>query len=198
MLAMAKEQHGCRYLQRVIADESPKGLQPLLAEILPEVGGLMMDPFGNYLVQKVLEICSSEQRSALLNQACETTGLMSIACNMHGTRALQKLVETVRSTFSFHPVFTVFSGDTLDVFRCRDPPKRCLPTMPRLADPLLSKVRVDSLQQALVPFVWPGLSLEKLGCVQSWLPQTPDVVVFDCVCPRGAKQLLPVLSQQAW
>jgi hypothetical protein len=101
MLAMAKEQHGCRYLQRVIADESPKGLQPLLAEILPEVGVLMMDPFGNYLVQKVLEICSSEQRSAVLNQACETTGLMSIACNMHGTRALQKLVETVCSSLSF-------------------------------------------------------------------------------------------------
>jgi hypothetical protein len=30
--------------------------------------------------------------------------------------------------------------------------------MPRLADLLLSKLRVDSLQQALVPLVCPGVS----------------------------------------
>jgi hypothetical protein len=103
MLTMAKEQHGCRYLQRLIAEESSHGLEPLMVEILPEAGTLMMDPFGNYLVQKVLDLCSSEQRSALLERACER-GLPDIACNMHGTRALQKLVETVRVA-SFSSMF---------------------------------------------------------------------------------------------
>jgi Pumilio-family RNA binding repeat len=90
----AKEQHGCRYLQRLIAGEPPERLQLLLDEILPETGALMVDPFGNYLVQKVLDNCSAPQRRAVLEHAC-ASGLASIARNTHGTRAVQKLVEAV-------------------------------------------------------------------------------------------------------
>lgn len=100
MLAMAKEQHGCRYLQRLITGETAAGVAPLVAELLPEAGALMMDPFGNYLVQKVLDVCDPGQRRQLLDRACER-GLADVSCNMHGTRAVQKLVETVR--FPFFP-----------------------------------------------------------------------------------------------
>ena len=94
MLEMAREQHGCRQLQRLIVGEPPERLQLLLDEILPETGALMVDPFGNYLVQKILEVASGAQRHAMLTHAC-SAGLCGIARNTHGTRAVQKLVEAV-------------------------------------------------------------------------------------------------------
>jgi Pumilio-family RNA binding repeat len=92
---MSKEQHGCRYLQRLLASASGDDIQTLLDDILPHTGELMIDPFGNYLIQKVLDVCSSTQRRAVLECACKA-GLPEIACNAHGTRAAQKLVEAVR------------------------------------------------------------------------------------------------------
>ena len=93
---MSKEQHGCRYLQRLLASASPKDVQTLLHEILPHTGELMVDPFGNYLVQKVLDVCTPAQRRSVLQCAC-SAGLPQISCNTHGTRAAQKLVESVRN-----------------------------------------------------------------------------------------------------
>ena len=96
IVGMAKEQHGCRYLQRLITGESAARAQIVVDEILPETGALMTDPFGNYLIQKVLDTCSTPQRGALLEAAC-AAGLCRIARDTHGTRSVQKLVEAVCS-----------------------------------------------------------------------------------------------------
>lgn len=110
ILQMSKEQHGCRYLQRLLASAGPKEVQSLLDEILPHTGELMVDPFGNYLVQKVLDVCTPTQRRAVLECACEA-GLPEIACNTHGTRAAQKLVESVRKALPCSLFNMVVSGD---------------------------------------------------------------------------------------
>ncbi|KAI8476987.1 MAG: pumilio family protein [Monoraphidium minutum] len=57
----------------------------------------MMDPFGNYLIQKLLDRCSEEQRLQVLKRAAEKGELVSVALNTHGTRAVQKLIETLTS-----------------------------------------------------------------------------------------------------
>jgi Pumilio-family RNA binding repeat len=54
---------------------------------------ILIDPFGNYLCQKLLEYSDNEQRTALISQAAPA--MVSIALNQHGTRALQKMVEYV-------------------------------------------------------------------------------------------------------
>lgn len=98
ILEMAKEQHGCRYLQRLLGNASLSEVQLLLDEVLPHIGTLMVDPFGNYLVQKVLDVCTPAQRLAVLERACTAPGgLPEVTRNTHGTRAAQKLVEAVRS-----------------------------------------------------------------------------------------------------
>lgn len=106
MVAMAHEQQGCRHLQRLLVTEDAEGVQLLLDEILPHTGSLMVDPFGNYLVQKALEAADGMQRRLALQRAC-AAGLSRIACNTHGTRAVQKLVETVRSTPRVHECWHV-------------------------------------------------------------------------------------------
>lgn len=52
---------------------------------------LMTDPFGNYLCQKLLEYSTDEQRSAMIETVA--TDLVGISLNMHGTRAVQKMVD---------------------------------------------------------------------------------------------------------
>lgn len=49
------------------------------------------DAFGNYLSQKLLEYCTDDQRDVLI----ESIGneLVSISLNMHGTRAVQKMID---------------------------------------------------------------------------------------------------------
>lgn len=52
-----------------------------------------IDPFGNYLCQKLLEYTNDEQRNALVSEAAPA--LVEIALNQHGTRALQKMIEFI-------------------------------------------------------------------------------------------------------
>jgi hypothetical protein len=55
----------------------------------------MTDPFGNYLCQKLLEYSTEEQRSAIIESVAGD--LVGISLNMHGTRAVQKMVDFLAS-----------------------------------------------------------------------------------------------------
>lgn len=52
-----------------------------------------LDPFGNYLCQKLIEYATDEQRTTIVNNALPQ--LSRIALNQHGTRALQKMIEFI-------------------------------------------------------------------------------------------------------
>lgn len=93
---MTREQNGCRYLQKKIDEGGVDAVRIVLDEILERVCTLMEDPFGNYLIQKILDVCAHEQRVQLLRHITSDK-LLAVACNSHGTRALQKLVEEVRA-----------------------------------------------------------------------------------------------------
>ena len=53
----------------------------------------ILDPFGNYLCQKLLEYSNDDQRTVLIRNAAPA--MVKIALNQHGTRALQKMIEFV-------------------------------------------------------------------------------------------------------
>lgn len=54
-------------------------------------GWPLKEPFGNYLCQKLIEHCDDTQRDTLVDTVAPD--LLKISLNMHGTRAVQKLVE---------------------------------------------------------------------------------------------------------
>lgn len=90
--SLCKDQHGCRFLQKQL-DVSDENATIIFQEIHPYVIELMVDPFGNYLIQKLLENVNNEERVILVKNA--SVQFVQIALDSHGTRALQKLVECI-------------------------------------------------------------------------------------------------------
>jgi hypothetical protein len=80
-------------LQKQLENRIPDEVDLIFNEVLPHVHELMIDPFGNYLCQKLLEYCNDDERTALIKNCAHN--MVQIALNQHGTRALQKMIEHV-------------------------------------------------------------------------------------------------------
>ena len=81
---IARDQHGCRLLQRKLDEAKFEDVEKVLKEIKDHVVELMTDPFGNYLVQKLLDICNEVQYTAILEAVTKNNNLVDISLNMHG------------------------------------------------------------------------------------------------------------------
>ena len=123
--SMAKDQCGCRFLQRKLSEGNVEDIEEIFLEIVGHVVELMTHPFGNYLVQKLLEVCSEDQRTRIVIAATANAGdLIKMSINIHGsvlfslqiflkinaylsvftyllfnnrTRSVQKVIETIKS-----------------------------------------------------------------------------------------------------
>lgn len=91
LASLCIDQHGCRFLQKKLEDRKPFQTQVIFQEVEASFVELMTDPFGNYLCQKLMEHGNAAQRLRLVEIAAPR--LVPIALNMHGTRAVQKMLE---------------------------------------------------------------------------------------------------------
>lgn len=81
---LAKDQHGCRLLQQQL-DEGKDQVNAIFNCIIVRAVDLMVDPFGNYLIQKLLGKCNEEQLMAiLLMLSKDPANLVAISLNIHG------------------------------------------------------------------------------------------------------------------
>jgi len=114
--SMCKDQHGCRFLQKVLEeDRTPKTCQIIFDEVLPHISELMSDPFGNYLCQKLIEKCTVEQRTALIKGV--SNNLVKISKNIHGTRAVQKTIELVSSPGEIKVIRDALKGNVVSLIQ---------------------------------------------------------------------------------
>lgn len=115
---MAKDQHGCRFLQRKLAEGTPKDFEKIFLEIIDYMVELMTDSFGNYLVQKLLEVCDEAQQMQILRTITRKSGeLVRISCDMHGTRAVQKVIETLKTPEQFSMVVSALKPDIVTLIK---------------------------------------------------------------------------------
>ncbi|KAL6076458.1 hypothetical protein QOT17_002998 [Balamuthia mandrillaris] len=92
---MCKDQHGCRFLQKKLDEKNRQVTDTIFNEVYPHFAELMTDPFGNYLCQKLLEHCAEKQRLMLIESVAGD--LVRVSQNMHGTRAVQKMIECLQN-----------------------------------------------------------------------------------------------------
>lgn len=82
---IAKDQYGCRLLQKMFEEGTCQDVQIIFNEIVSHVGELATDTFGNYLVQKLLDVCNEEQRMQIALMLTNKPGqLIRISLNTHG------------------------------------------------------------------------------------------------------------------
>ena len=88
---LSRDQVGCRLVQQALDEEGPMAATLIMNEGLPFWGEAMVDPFGNYLFQKILEKVTPEERIMLVKTV--SPRLVNASLNLHGTRSVQKIVE---------------------------------------------------------------------------------------------------------
>lgn len=88
---LSRDQVGCRLLQQALDEDGPTAATAILNEGLTFWAEAMVDPFGNYLFQKILERITPEERITLVKSV--STRLVNASLNLHGTRSVQKIVE---------------------------------------------------------------------------------------------------------
>jgi len=87
---LAKTQCGSRFLQQRISEGHPGYFSLVMKEVFSDLPNLMVDLFGNYLCQKLIEKCNEQQRDAMLRKL--GSHIPDISCDRQGTRAVQKIV----------------------------------------------------------------------------------------------------------
>lgn len=88
---LSRDQVGCRLLQQALDEEGDSAATAILTEGLSFWGEAMVDPFGNYLFQKILEKITLSERILLIKTV--SPRLVNASLNLHGTRSVQKVVE---------------------------------------------------------------------------------------------------------
>jgi len=90
--ALSKDQLGCRFLQKCL-DNGHEVADLIFNEIEPHFIELMTDPFGNYLCQKLMEVCQLSLRTKIVELLAPS--LAEVCFDSHGTRAVQRLIAIV-------------------------------------------------------------------------------------------------------
>ncbi|RAL40567.1 hypothetical protein DM860_006637 [Cuscuta australis] len=98
ILALANDQTGCRILQHNLNLWTNEEVDVVLNELIDFAGHLLKHPSGSYLIQKLFSVCSEEQRLRIILALARTPfELISICLNAIGARAMQKILEEIRS-----------------------------------------------------------------------------------------------------
>eukprot|EP00468_Gymnochlora_sp_CCMP2014_P009114 CAMPEP_0167762498 /NCGR_PEP_ID=MMETSP0110_2-20121227/12804_1 /TAXON_ID=629695 /ORGANISM="Gymnochlora sp., Strain CCMP2014" /LENGTH=1142 /DNA_ID=CAMNT_0007649385 /DNA_START=1 /DNA_END=3429 /DNA_ORIENTATION=+ len=87
---LAKTQAGSRFLQQRIGEGHPGYFSLVMKEVFSDLPNLMMDLFGNYLCQKLIEKSNEQQKDAIIGKIA--SHIPDISCDRQGTRAVQKIV----------------------------------------------------------------------------------------------------------
>ncbi|KAK7311623.1 hypothetical protein RJT34_09880 [Clitoria ternatea] len=115
---MAKDQNGCRCLQGMVDEGTYEDMCAVFEGIIGNIVELMMDSFGNYLVQKLLDVCSEDQRLKIVLMLTKEPGqLIRISLNTHGTRVVQKLIETLNNAKQISLVRSAIQPGFLDLIK---------------------------------------------------------------------------------
>ncbi|KAB1213229.1 hypothetical protein CJ030_MR5G022406 [Morella rubra] len=86
--ARSVDQHGSRFIQQKLEQCSVEDKESVFKEVLPHASKLMIDVFGNYVIQKFFEHGNLGQRKEFADQLAGQ--MLSLSLQMYGCRVIQK------------------------------------------------------------------------------------------------------------
>lgn len=89
----SKDQHGSRFLQKELEVVDSDMIQLVFEEVMPAVCSLMIDVYGNYVVQKFFDFGTDEQRILLTRKL--RGNVVPLSLHLYGCRVVQKALETL-------------------------------------------------------------------------------------------------------
>jgi len=131
LLELAHDQNGCRFLQDQLDLRNKAHIDTIFEAVKSDVVRLSTDPFGNYLIQKLLQYGVAPQRVQLVLGALND--LVPVALNVHGTRVVQKMVECADTPEQTSAIAMAISPRTMDLIRDMNGNhviQRCLASLP--------------------------------------------------------------------
>lgn len=91
----SKDQHGSRFLQKELEVVDSDMIQLVFDEVLPVARNLMIDVYGNYVIQKFFDFGTDEQRFLLASKL--QGNVVAFSLHLYGCRVIQKGLETLPS-----------------------------------------------------------------------------------------------------
>ena len=112
---LAKDQIGCRFLQKKIEEDTQFALNSIYPIILDHLLDTVNDQFGNYLIQKFFDYLNEEQLQLFLRMI--SPSFTQIGLNQYGTRVIQKMSDAIYNNVpSLIPPFQNLISSNVIVF----------------------------------------------------------------------------------
>ena len=92
---LGRDQGACRHLQKLLDENPLETIQYLYDPLCQNIIPLINDQFGNYLIQKIITFLNEEQLLQIMKIISPC--FFEICCNNYGTRALQKLIDYLKT-----------------------------------------------------------------------------------------------------
>ena len=96
VVPLACTQSGSRHLQKEIAKADSSFVEFMLKDIGRKLSVIMVDRYGNYFCQKLLQNCTINQRSNVLQLI--KTDFTKICCDQRGTHTVQSILDNIELT----------------------------------------------------------------------------------------------------
>ena len=92
---LSKDQGACRYLQNLLDTNPQETLNYLYKPLCSNILQLINDPFGNYLIQKIIMYLNEDQLFEILNIISHV--FSEICNNIYGTRVIQTIIDNLKT-----------------------------------------------------------------------------------------------------
>jgi len=88
----AKDQLGSRFLQSILETAPEEEYQAAARELAPHAPSLMVDSFGNYVMQRLLDRSQPEQLKRLVQAVLQYDMVLQLSLDSYGCRVMQKML----------------------------------------------------------------------------------------------------------
>jgi len=114
-LYFAKDQTGCRFLQKKIEQNHEFANDILFPAISNDLLEFMTDSFGNYLIQKLIEIIDETKLEIIIKFI--HPHFFDLGLNPHGTRVIQNVIECIKLDKNLYYLNKIFEPHIVELMK---------------------------------------------------------------------------------